>query len=197
MLVQPSTHYPLQLLLGSNLTNDVLILSISAAGSISPSSTSSWAMSSRTRCRRLMSAWLTCPTRYCGSQEGEVCIFIDICVPACVCVCVHAMCPFFLKLPLSLARSLAFSLTPLLATRLPPRCQISSPFVFKILKHRPLFRCAVLMFQREFALRLGVLRALLDEGEGDVRVRKANVPDREGRSKSCGERGGSLKEAED
>ncbi|EGD79063.1 dimethyladenosine transferase [Salpingoeca rosetta] len=32
--------------------------------------------------------------------------------------------------------------------------QISSPFVFKILKHRPLFRCAVLMFQREFALRL-------------------------------------------
>ncbi|EDQ87015.1 uncharacterized protein MONBRDRAFT_27741 [Monosiga brevicollis MX1] len=32
--------------------------------------------------------------------------------------------------------------------------QISSPFVFKILLHRPLFRCAVLMFQREFAQRL-------------------------------------------
>ncbi|XP_075920844.1 dimethyladenosine transferase [Petromyzon marinus] len=32
--------------------------------------------------------------------------------------------------------------------------QISSPFVFKLLLHRPLFRCAVLMFQREFALRL-------------------------------------------
>ncbi|AFZ81420.1 dimethyladenosine transferase, putative [Theileria equi strain WA] len=32
--------------------------------------------------------------------------------------------------------------------------QISSPFVFKLLSHRPLFRCAVLMFQREFAERL-------------------------------------------
>ncbi|KAI8866401.1 rRNA adenine dimethylase [Ramicandelaber brevisporus] len=32
--------------------------------------------------------------------------------------------------------------------------QISSPLVFKLLAHRPLFRCAVLMFQREFALRL-------------------------------------------
>ncbi|XP_072018969.1 dimethyladenosine transferase-like [Amphiura filiformis] len=32
--------------------------------------------------------------------------------------------------------------------------QISSPFVFKLLLHRPLFRCAVLMFQQEFALRL-------------------------------------------
>ncbi|PWN51138.1 rRNA adenine dimethylase [Violaceomyces palustris] len=32
--------------------------------------------------------------------------------------------------------------------------QISSPLVFKLLSHRPLFRCAVLMFQREFALRL-------------------------------------------
>eukprot|EP00741_Cyanophora_paradoxa_P021343 tig00021348_g20602.t1 len=31
---------------------------------------------------------------------------------------------------------------------------ISSPLVFKLLAHRPLFRCAVLMFQREFALRL-------------------------------------------
>ncbi|XP_041108147.1 probable dimethyladenosine transferase isoform X1 [Polyodon spathula] len=32
--------------------------------------------------------------------------------------------------------------------------QISSPFVFKLLLHRPYFKCAVLMFQREFALRL-------------------------------------------
>jgi len=32
--------------------------------------------------------------------------------------------------------------------------QISSPFTFKLLLHRPFFRCAVLMFQREFAQRL-------------------------------------------
>lgn len=32
--------------------------------------------------------------------------------------------------------------------------QISSPLVFKLLAHRPIFRSAVLMFQREFALRL-------------------------------------------
>jgi 18S rRNA (adenine1779-N6/adenine1780-N6)-dimethyltransferase len=32
--------------------------------------------------------------------------------------------------------------------------QISSPLTFKLLYHRPQFRCAVLMFQREFALRL-------------------------------------------
>ncbi|XP_078405260.1 dimethyladenosine transferase [Cetorhinus maximus] len=32
--------------------------------------------------------------------------------------------------------------------------QISSPFIFKLLLHRPFFRCAVLMFQQEFALRL-------------------------------------------
>ncbi|KAL9710645.1 Dimethyladenosine transferase [Leucoagaricus gongylophorus] len=32
--------------------------------------------------------------------------------------------------------------------------QISSPLVFKLLSHRPLFRVAILMFQREFALRL-------------------------------------------
>lgn len=31
---------------------------------------------------------------------------------------------------------------------------ISSPIVFKLLSHRPLFRCAVLMFQREFAMRM-------------------------------------------
>lgn len=32
--------------------------------------------------------------------------------------------------------------------------QISSPLTFKLLEHRPPFRAAVLMFQREFALRL-------------------------------------------
>ncbi|KAI8068129.1 dimethyladenosine transferase [Gilbertella persicaria] len=32
--------------------------------------------------------------------------------------------------------------------------QISSVLVFKLLEHRPMFRCAILMFQREFALRL-------------------------------------------
>ena len=32
--------------------------------------------------------------------------------------------------------------------------QISSPLVFKLLSHRPLFRAAVLMFQAEFAMRL-------------------------------------------
>lgn len=32
--------------------------------------------------------------------------------------------------------------------------QISSGLVFKLLTHRPLFRCAVMMFQEEFALRL-------------------------------------------
>eukprot|EP00929_Paragymnodinium_shiwhaense_P057849 TRINITY_DN28975_c0_g1_i5.p1 TRINITY_DN28975_c0_g1~~TRINITY_DN28975_c0_g1_i5.p1 ORF type:complete len:345 (+),score=77.98 TRINITY_DN28975_c0_g1_i5:80-1114(+) len=32
--------------------------------------------------------------------------------------------------------------------------QISSPFTFRLLAHRPLFRCAVLMYQKEFAERL-------------------------------------------
>lgn len=32
--------------------------------------------------------------------------------------------------------------------------QISSPFIFKLLLHRPIFRCATLMFQLEFAQRL-------------------------------------------
>ena len=35
-----------------------------------------------------------------------------------------------------------------------PRPQISSAIVFKLLVHRPAFRCAVVMFQEEFALRL-------------------------------------------
>lgn len=49
-----------------------------------------------------------------------------------------------------------------LKTKLPPfdLCvanipyQISSPIVFKLLSHRPLFKCAVLLIQREFAMRL-------------------------------------------
>ena len=32
--------------------------------------------------------------------------------------------------------------------------QISSPFTFKLLSHRPVFKWAILMFQREFAMRL-------------------------------------------
>ncbi|XP_050237501.1 ribosomal RNA small subunit methyltransferase [Mercurialis annua] len=32
--------------------------------------------------------------------------------------------------------------------------QISSPLTFKLLSHRPSFRCAIIMFQREFAMRL-------------------------------------------
>jgi len=32
--------------------------------------------------------------------------------------------------------------------------QISSPIVFKLLSHRPFFKCAVLLVQREFAMRL-------------------------------------------
>jgi 18S rRNA (adenine1779-N6/adenine1780-N6)-dimethyltransferase len=35
--------------------------------------------------------------------------------------------------------------------------QISSPFLFKLLSHRPIFRCAVIMFQLEFAQRLTAL----------------------------------------
>eukprot|EP00898_Chlorokybus_atmophyticus_P007783 jgi/Chlat1/8005/Chrsp7S00633 len=35
--------------------------------------------------------------------------------------------------------------------------QISSPLTFKLLAHRPAFRCAVIMFQREFATRLVAL----------------------------------------
>jgi len=31
---------------------------------------------------------------------------------------------------------------------------ISSPLTFKLLSHRPIFRCAVIMYQREFAMRL-------------------------------------------
>jgi len=32
--------------------------------------------------------------------------------------------------------------------------QISSPLVFKLLAHRPIFRCAVIMVQQEFAMRM-------------------------------------------
>ncbi|NXI43925.1 DIM1 transferase, partial [Galbula dea] len=62
----------------------------------------------------------------------------------------------------SLANKLEIKVGDVLKTDLPffDACvanlpyQISSPFVFKLLLHRPFFRCAILMFQREFALRL-------------------------------------------
>nr|XP_053633948.1 probable dimethyladenosine transferase [Cherax quadricarinatus] len=45
-----------------------------------------------------------------------------------------------------------FSITKTVSSLSP--LQISSPFVFKLLLHRPIFRCAILMFQQEFAERL-------------------------------------------
>lgn len=56
--------------------------------------------------------------------------------------------------------------------------QISSPLVFKLLSHRPLFRVAILMFQREFALRL-VARpgsALWSRLSANVQVRTPRSP---------------------
>lgn len=64
--------------------------------------------------------------------------------------------------------------------------QISSPFLFKLLSHRPLFRCAVVMFQLEFAqrltakpgdemyCRLSVNTQLLAKVENLLKVGKAN-----------------------
>jgi len=64
--------------------------------------------------------------------------------------------------------------------------QISSPFLFKILSHRPIFRCAVVMFQLEFAqrltakpgdelyCRLSVNTQLLARVENLLKVGKAN-----------------------
>ena len=64
--------------------------------------------------------------------------------------------------------------------------QISSPFLFKMLSHRPLFRCAVIMFQLEFAqrltakpgdelyCRLSVNTQLLAKVENLMKVGKAN-----------------------
>ena len=64
--------------------------------------------------------------------------------------------------------------------------QISSPFLFKMLAHRPLFRCAVVMFQLEFAqrltakpgdelyCRLSVNTQLLAKVENLLKVGKAN-----------------------
>ncbi|KAF1598352.1 UNVERIFIED_CONTAM: putative dimethyladenosine transferase, partial [Eudyptes pachyrhynchus] len=62
--------------------------------------------------------------------------------------------------PRCLANKLEIKVGDILKTDLPffDACvanlpyQISSPFVFKLLLHRPFFRCAILMFQREFAL---------------------------------------------
>lgn len=64
--------------------------------------------------------------------------------------------------------------------------QISSPFLFKMLAHRPRFRCAVIMFQLEFAqrltarpgdelyCRLSVNTQLLAKVENLLKVGKAN-----------------------
>ena len=64
--------------------------------------------------------------------------------------------------------------------------QISSPFLFKMLSHRPVFRCAVVMFQLEFAqrltakpgeelyCRLSVNTQLLAKVENVLKVGKAN-----------------------
>ena len=64
--------------------------------------------------------------------------------------------------------------------------QISSPFLFKMLSHRPMFRCAVVMFQLEFAqrltakpgdelyCRLSVNTQLLAKVENLIKVGKAN-----------------------
>lgn len=64
--------------------------------------------------------------------------------------------------------------------------QISSPFLFKMLAHRPVFRCAVVMFQLEFAqrltakpgedlyCRLSVNTQLLARVENLLKVGKAN-----------------------
>ncbi len=57
--------------------------------------------------------------------------------------------------------------------------QISSPLIFKLLSHRPLFRVAILMFQREFALRL-VARpgsALWSRLSANVQVSELSIPD--------------------
>jgi 18S rRNA (adenine1779-N6/adenine1780-N6)-dimethyltransferase len=63
---------------------------------------------------------------------------------------------------------------------------ISSPITFKLLQHRPLFRCAVLMFQAEFSqrlyskpgenmyCRLGVNAQLLAKVDHLMKVGKAN-----------------------
>jgi len=63
---------------------------------------------------------------------------------------------------------------------------ISSPIVFKLLQHRPLFRCAVLMFQKEFSerlysrpgqplyCRLGVNAQLLAKVDHLMKVGRAN-----------------------
>lgn len=64
--------------------------------------------------------------------------------------------------------------------------QISSPFLFKLLSHKPMFRCAVIMFQLEFAqrltakagdalyCRLSVNTQLLAKVESLLKVGKAN-----------------------
>uniref|UniRef100_A0A2N9IQF7 rRNA adenine N(6)-methyltransferase n=1 Tax=Fagus sylvatica TaxID=28930 RepID=A0A2N9IQF7_FAGSY len=47
--------------------------------------------------------------------------------------------------------------------------QISSPLTFKLLNHQPAFRCAIIMFQREFAMRLARVFHLLKVGKNNFR----------------------------
>ncbi|KAG9457890.1 hypothetical protein H6P81_002398 [Aristolochia fimbriata] len=57
--------------------------------------------------------------------------------------------------------------------------QISSPLTFKLLSHRPAFRCAVIMFQREFAMRLVAqpgLRQKVDSSVVRIEPRKPLPP---------------------
>lgn len=60
--------------------------------------------------------------------------------------------------------SKACHLSPTTITLSAVRCvdQISSPLLFKLLAHRPMFRCAVIMFQEEFAQRLTARYILLE-----------------------------------
>lgn len=78
--------------------------------------------------------------------------FFDLCVANIP----YQVCPLlrFCRL-LSFACSQGFT-CPIASfvTLLTHREQISSPLVFKLLTHRPFFRCAMLMVQREFAMRL-------------------------------------------
>ena len=52
--------------------------------------------------------------------------------------------------------------------------QISSPIVFKLLAHRPFFRCAVIMFQDEFAQRLSA-RSFSKLSQNDACVESAEL----------------------
>ena len=73
--------------------------------------------------------------------------FLHMVLIVCVCVCVYV---YIYISSASFARK--WPIFDVCVANLP--YQISSPFTFKLLAHRPAFRCAVLMFQKEFAERL-------------------------------------------